>query len=79
MSIFNMIKSFMETFHKEKEATKIIRELNDDEKQALIKRVRDNFGDDVNNEEIFNQTIKLKKRKKAVEEDNNESESKTNL
>lgn len=74
MSIFKMIKDFMEVFHKENEATKVIRTLSEHEKQQLVERVKANFPEDIHNEELLNQTIKIRNKEKS-----NESESKANL
>lgn len=74
MSIFKMIKDFMEVFHNEKEATKVIRTLSDEEKQKLVERVKANFPENEHNEELLNQTIKIRNK-----ENNNEGESKANL
>ena len=74
MSIFKMIKDFMEVFHNEKEATKVIRTLSQEEKQQLVERVKANFPEDVQNEELLNQTIKIRNKEKS-----NESESEANL
>lgn len=74
MSIFKIIKDFMEVFHNEKEATKVIRTLSQEEKQQLVERVKANFPEDVQNEELLNQTIKIRNKEKS-----NESESEANL
>ena len=74
MSIFKIIKDFMEVFHKENEATKVIRTLSEHEKKQLVERVKANFPEDVQNEELLNQTIKIRNKEKS-----NESESEANL
>lgn len=74
MSILKIIKDFMEIFHNEKEATKVIRTLSNEEKQQLVERVKANFPEDMQNEELLNQTIKIRNK-----ENNNESKNKANL
>ena len=58
----NKDKSLTDIYNDEKQARKVWRSLSELEKTQVIKLVEANFPEDEQNEEILNQTIKLRKK-----------------